>query len=116
MELDCLPLFWASQVAQWLKNPPATQEMQETSVRSLGQKIPWRREWQPTPGILAWGIPWTEEPGGLQSIELKDSDIAKSQTRLKQLSMHTHTPLFYYLLAVTYISFFDSVSPSVEWG
>ena len=53
MELDCLPLFWASQVAQWSKNPPGTQEMQETSVPSLGQKIPWRREWQPTPGILA---------------------------------------------------------------
>ena len=41
------------------------------------RKIPWRREWQPTPvffsffhsNILAWEIPWTEEPGGLQSIE-----------------------------------------------
>ena len=30
-------------------------------------KIPWRRKWQPTPVILAWRIPWTEEPGGLQS-------------------------------------------------
>ena len=31
-------------------------------------KIPWRRAWQPTPSsILAWSIPWTEEPGGLQS-------------------------------------------------
>ena len=29
-------------------------------------KIPWRRKWQPTPSILAWEIPWTEEPGGLQ--------------------------------------------------
>ena len=57
MELDCLPLFWASQVAQWSKNPPGTQEIQETSVRSLGRKIPWRREWQPTPGILAPGNP-----------------------------------------------------------
>ena len=34
-------------------------------------KIPWRRKWQPTPGILSWEIPWTEEPGGLQSIELQ---------------------------------------------
>ena len=33
-------------------------------------KIPWRREWQPTPGILAWKILWTEEPGGLQSLVL----------------------------------------------
>ena len=29
-------------------------------------KIPWRRAWQPTPVILVWRIPWTEEPGGLQ--------------------------------------------------
>ena len=32
------------------------------------RKIPWRRDWQPTPFILAWKIPWTEEPGGLQSM------------------------------------------------
>ena len=32
------------------------------------RKIPWRREWQPTLFILAWRIPWTEEPGGLQSM------------------------------------------------
>ena len=31
-------------------------------------RFPWRREWQPTPVILAWRIPWTEEPGGLQSV------------------------------------------------
>ena len=31
-------------------------------------KIPWRRKWQPTPGILARKIPWREEPGGLQSM------------------------------------------------
>ena len=36
-------------------------------------------------GILAWWIPWTEEPGGLQSIGSQ-----KSRTRLKQLSMHAH--------------------------
>ena len=30
------------------------------------RKIPWRKKWQPTPVILAWGIPWTEEPGALQ--------------------------------------------------
>ena len=38
------------------------------------RKIPWRGEWQPIPlemGILAWEIPWTEEPGGLQSMELQ---------------------------------------------
>ena len=37
-------------------------------------KIPWRRKWHPTPGefhILAWRIPWTEEPGRLQSMGLQ---------------------------------------------
>ena len=34
-------------------------------------KSPWRRKWQPTPGFLPGKIPWTEEPGGLQSMELQ---------------------------------------------
>ena len=40
-------------------------------VQSLSREdFPWRRAWQPTPvfSILVWRIPWTEEPGGLQSI------------------------------------------------
>ena len=41
--------FQASLMAQMVKNPPA---MQETQVRSLGQEVPWRREWQPTPVFL----------------------------------------------------------------
>ena len=32
------------------------------------RKIPWRRKWQPTPVLLPGESPWTEEPGGLQSI------------------------------------------------
>ena len=32
-------------------------------------KIPWRRAWQPTPVFLLGEFPWTEEPGGLQSME-----------------------------------------------
>ena len=35
-----------------LKNPPAMQEMQEMPIQSLGQKMPWRRVWQPTPVFL----------------------------------------------------------------
>ena len=31
------------------------------------RKIPWRRKWQPTAVLFVWKIPWTEEPGGLQS-------------------------------------------------
>ena len=46
-------------------------------------KIPWMRPWQPHSSILAWRIPWTEEPGGLQVHR-----VAQSWTWLKQLSMH----------------------------
>ena len=37
-------------------------------VRSLGGKIPRGRKWQPTPVFLPGNIPWTEEPGGLQTM------------------------------------------------
>ena len=47
-----------------VKNPPA---MQETWVRSLGQEDPLEKEMAIHSSILTWRIPWTEEPGGLQS-------------------------------------------------
>ena len=52
-----------------VKNLPA---MKETQVRSLGGEDPLEKEMATRSSILAWRIPWTEEPGGL----------AKSQTRL----------------------------------
>ena len=56
---------WASLVAQTVKNPPA---MQETRVWSLGREDPLEEEMATHSRILAWRIPWTEEPGGLQSM------------------------------------------------
>ena len=53
---------WASLVAE---NPPV---MQETRFRSLGQEDPLEEGMAIHSSILAWRIPWTEEPGGLQSI------------------------------------------------
>ena len=44
--------------------------MWETRVRFLGQEDPLEKEMATHSSILAWRIPWTEEPGGLQSIEL----------------------------------------------
>ena len=52
-----------------VKNLPAMQEPQETWVRSLGQEDPLEQEMATHSSILAWRIPWTEEPSGLQSIE-----------------------------------------------
>ena len=58
----------ASLVAQRLKHLPA---MQETWVRSLGREDPLEKEMATHSSILAWRIPWTEEPGGLQSTGLQ---------------------------------------------
>ena len=52
-------------VAQRLKRLPA---MQETWVQSLGQEDALEKEMATHSSILAWRIPWTEEPGGLQSM------------------------------------------------
>jgi len=42
--------------------------MQETRVHSLAQEDPLEKEMATHPNILAWKIPWAEEPGGLQSM------------------------------------------------
>ena len=53
-----------------VKNLPAMQEPQETHVQSLGQEDPLEEETTTHPSILAGTIPWIEEPGGVQSLEL----------------------------------------------
>ena len=58
----------ASLVAQTVQRLPA---MQETWVRSLGQEDPLEKEMATHSSILAWRIPWTEEPGRLQSMGLQ---------------------------------------------
>ena len=57
-------------VAQLVESPPATQELQEKRVRSMGQEDALEKEMVTHSRILAWRIPWTEEPGGLWSIGL----------------------------------------------
>ena len=54
-------------VAQMIKNPLA---IQETQVPSLGQEDPLVKGMETHSRILAWRIPWTEEPGVLQSMGL----------------------------------------------
>ena len=56
---------WASLVCQLVKNPPA---VQETWVQSLGREDPLEEGMTAHSSVLAWSIPWTEEPGGLQSV------------------------------------------------
>ena len=59
-------------VAQLVKNLPV---VQETWVRSPGQEDPLEKEMATHFSILAWRIPWTEEPGGLQSMGSQESDM-----------------------------------------
>ena len=85
-----------SLVAQTVKHLPT---MQETRVRFLGWEDSLEKEMATHSNIPAWKIPWTEDPGGLQSMGVK-----KSWTRLsthtnvltkiiKELSTHTHNTL-----------------------
>ena len=72
----------ASLMVQKVKSLPA---VRETQVQSLGEEDPLEKRMATHPSILAWSIPWTEEPGGLQSTGCKDSDMTERPT-------HTHTP------------------------
>ena len=77
-------MLWASLMTQWQRIHLA---VQETRVQALGWEDPLEEETATHSSILAWRIPWTEEPGGLQSTGLQ------SRTRLKRLSMHTYTSM-----------------------
>ena len=59
---------WASPVAQMIENLP---EMQETKVQILGQEDLLEKGMATHSSILAWRSPWTEKPGGLQSMVLQ---------------------------------------------
>ena len=76
---------WASLVAHTVESLPA---VRETWVQSLGQKIPWRRKWQPTPDSCL------ENPldGGAWQTEVHG--VAQSQTRLSDFTFfHFHFPI-----------------------
>ena len=73
---------WGFPGGSVIKNPPAKQE---TWVQSLSTEDSLEKGMATNSGILAWEMPWTEELGGLQSMELqKESDMT---LRLKQLDM-----------------------------
>ena len=70
-------------MAQMVKNLPA---VQQTPVQSLAWEYPLEKGMAIHTSILAWRIPWTEEPGGLQSMELQ------SQTQPKRPTLHLECP------------------------
>ena len=61
-------MIWASQVVPVVRNLPAHARDPEMWVQSLGQKSVLAEEMAPHSSTRAWRIPWTEEPGRLQSV------------------------------------------------
>ena len=64
-----------------VKNLPA---IQETQIRSLDQEDPLEEDTATHSSILAWRIPWTEEPGGLQSLG-SESDTTEHSAHIRSL-------------------------------
>ena len=77
-------------MAQTVKKQPA---MRETGVQSLGWEDPLEKEMAIHSSILAWRIPWTEEPAGLQSMDRKELDMTEQLTNT-QAHTHIHTHSF----------------------
>ena len=67
-ETSLFTTTWASQTVLVVKNPPANARDVETRVQSLGWEDPLEEGMATHSSTLAWRIPWTEEPGGLQSM------------------------------------------------
>ena len=74
---------------QWSRIRLAMQETPETWVRSLGREDPLEEEMATHSSVLAWRIPCTEEPGGLQSMGSKK----KLDTTEHTANTHTHTQM-----------------------
>ena len=96
-----LCIIGASLVAQMVKNLP---EKQETLVWSLSQEDPLEKGVVTHSSILAWRIPWTEEPGGLQSMGLqrvRHDWVANTYTFTVYFRMFSSIPGLYPLIPVT---------------
>ena len=68
---------------RWCRDKEPTCQCRRCRFDPWVGKIPWRRKWQPSP-VLAWRIPWTEEPGGLQSTGSQGLDMTD----------HTYVPRY----------------------
>ena len=92
-------------VTQMVKNLPA---MQESRVWSLGWEVPLAKGMAIHSRILAWRIPWTEKPGGLQSVGLQSRTCRHTHTHtLWFILMHVCTPSHSIIHAAFYSGFFS---------
>ena len=109
VHLCCSMSVLSFPMVQTVKNLPA---VQETWVQSLDQEDPLEREMATHSSILAWRIPWTEQPGRLQSVGSQESDTTELLTL--SLSLHylnnynfiTNFELSAYLLILTFSKLF----------
>ena len=62
-----------SKMVPWSRDHLSMQEIREMRFPSLGQEDPLQKEMATHFSVLAWGIPWTEEPDGLESVGLQKS-------------------------------------------
>ena len=92
--------FWASLVAQTVKNLPA---MRETRIQSLGWEDPLGKGMATHSSTLAWRIPWT----GYSPCDLKESDTMERLTLslLRLLVVSHHLPEFHFMLNVLWGSY-----------
>ena len=95
--------FWASQVAWWVKNPPAVQESRRCGFDPWVGKVPWRKAWQPTPVILRG------EFHGQRILEGYSPWGHRSWTFLKQLST-AHVPIHFSSLIPKMLMFILAIS------
>ena len=88
-------LLYIIHAFHWISSKESTCQRRRCRRRGFDRwvgKIPWKREWQPTP-VLAWEIPWTEEPGGLQSMGLQWVEHDLETKPQQQYLTHTVAPL-----------------------
>ena len=78
-------------MAQWQRIHLPVQQTQETQVQSLGQENPLEQETATHSSVLAWKIPWAEEPGGL---------IGSQRVEHNRATEHTHTDSYVEILAL----------------
>ena len=95
-----IPCPVAFPVTQRAENLPTMQETQKTWVQFLGQQDPLEEEMATHSSTLAWKIPWTEEPGRLQSMGLQESDMDTTEWPSAMLHCSTDVKLSYCLCPV----------------
>ena len=88
--------------------------MQETWVRFLGPEDPLEKEMAIHSSILAWKIPWTEEPGGLQSMGSQESDMTEqvNNSRLSECLQFAEHPSLSCLASNQFLLIKEAKNPS----